>query len=90
MNWQKMTRKGTQLSFFKEQVKCCDLCEHYSPLKIPRKRTDGAVIFGYCFADGTESYNYNEGKGFAVFVPDGGCNRFKRNTKQELAEGVEQ
>ena len=70
---------GIQLTFLKEHEKGCERCEHYSPLREPRKRTDGAVIYGYCFADGTRNYSGNEGKGYAVFLPDGGtCSKFKR------------
>lgn len=69
---------GIQLSFLKEQETCCEGCEHYSALREPRERTDGAVIYGYCFADGTKNYSRNEGKGYAVFLPDGKCSKFKK------------
>ncbi len=74
---------GIQLSFLKGQEKGCEWCEHYSPLREPRERADGAVIYGYCFASGTRNYSGNEGKGYAVFLPEGGtCPKFKKKERK--------
>lgn len=56
----------------------CEQCRHYSALREPRERSDGAVIYGYCFKDGDKDYSPNMGKGFAVFIKDGTCKSFKK------------
>lgn len=86
MSDQKTMKNGTQPSFFEEQKNSCETCEHYSALRHPRERKDGAVIYGYCFARGTQSYSNNEGKGYAVFLTEGFCPLFRRKAKQEFAE----
>ncbi len=60
--------------------KRCDTCSFYSALKEPRERSDGAVIYGYCFKAGGTNHSSNMGKGYAVFI-DGGC--CKQFTKKE-------
>lgn len=61
----------------------CYACKHFSELKEPRERSDGAVIYGYCFKDGDKDYSPNMGKGFAVFIPEGKCKQFKRARNRE-------
>lgn len=58
-------------------VNNCYSCKYFSELKIPRVRSDGSVIYGYCFKNGDKDYNPNMGKGFAVFIPEGECKQFK-------------
>lgn len=78
-----------QLSFFDNEnaadsvkYECsCNQCRYYSSLKEPRERSDGAIIYGYCFKDGDTNYSSNMGKGFAVFVPNGQCKNFKKSRK---------
>ena len=62
---------------------CCNLCDHYSALVEPRERSDGAVIYGYCFKSGDKDYSPNMGKGFPVFIDGAGasCKAFKRRKK---------
>lgn len=75
--------KDNQLSLFKEpEPKTgCWKCRFFAELKTPFERSDGAVIYGYCFVDGDKDHSPNMGKGYAVFVPDGICKRFKRAVK---------
>lgn len=61
--------------------KCCEVCANYSALKMPRKRNDGAVIYGYCFKNGDQDYNTNMGKGYPVFISGGCCKKFKMEAK---------
>lgn len=66
-----------------EARKGCFTCKYFSELKVPRERSDGAVIYGYCFKDGDKSYSINMGKGYPVFLPLGGgsaCKMFKRRS----------
>lgn len=62
----------------KDPEQHCDACTHYSALAQPRERSDGAVIYGYCFKDGDKSYSTNMGKGLAVFIQNGFCKSFKK------------
>lgn len=66
-------------------AKCCNLCKFYAELKIPYERSDGAVIYGYCFKDGDKDYSPNLGKGYPVYISGGGaaCKSFKRQRKQK-------
>lgn len=66
----------TQLSLFGE-AHSCESCAFYSPLRAPRERSDGAVIYGYCFKGATQNHSPNGGKGYAVFLPDGVCSKYK-------------
>lgn len=61
--------------------KTCYQCKHFSELKTPRERSDGAVIYGYCFAGGDKNSSANMGKGYAVFLPEGTCKQFVRDKK---------
>ncbi len=56
----------------------CYTCKYFSELKTPRERSDGAVIYGYCFSGGDTNNSSNMGKGYAVFVPEGHCNKHKK------------
>lgn len=58
----------------------CYNCKFFAELKQPHERTDGAVIYGYCFKYGDKNYNMNEGKGLAVFLPEGECKAHRRRT----------
>lgn len=58
--------------------KSCESCSYYSVLKEPRERSDGAVIYGYCFKRGDTNHSTNMGKGLPVFISGGGCEGFKR------------
>ena len=60
--------------------KSCRTCGFFAELKEPFERSDGAVIYGYCFKDGDKDYSPNMGKGFPVFVDGGGgaCKQYKR------------
>lgn len=67
----------------------CEGCRHYSALREPRQRSDGATIHGYCFKHGDKNYSWNMGKGFAVFQPLGACKDRKnlpRKRKSEIQE----
>lgn len=77
-----------QISLFPAEAKesGCVVCCHFSALKEPRERSDGAVIYGYCFKDGDKNYSTNMGKGFAVFLPDGTCRQFKHRRKAARRE----
>lgn len=79
--------KNEQISLFKEQKSetGCEHCKFFAELKIPYERSDGAIIYGYCFMDGDKDHSPNMGKGYAVFVPNGTCKKFKRKAK---AKGV--
>lgn len=73
----------------------CESCRHFSALKEPRLRSDGATIHGYCFKYGDKNYSWNMGKGFAVFQPLGACKDHKnlprkRNTIVEEENKSEQ
>lgn len=63
--------------------KCCVNCGFYSALKEPRERSDGAVIYGYCFKGGDRDYNTNMGKGYPVFIDAGFCKQFKKRRKPD-------
>ncbi|MCQ5130310.1 hypothetical protein NE562_11615 [Butyricicoccus faecihominis] len=77
-----------QTSLFPTEAKesGCAVCHHFSALKDPRERSDGAVIYGYCFKGGDKNYSTNMGKGLAVFLPDGICKQFKRRRKSPQRE----
>lgn len=60
---------------YEERPKNCYICRHFSELKEPRQRSDRAVIFGYCFKD-----IGNMEKGYAVFVPEGRCEKYIMHT----------
>ena len=61
--------------------KSCSTCGFFAELKEPFERSDGAVIYGYCFKDGDKDYSPNMGKGYPVFVDGGGgaCKQYKRH-----------
>lgn len=61
--------------------RCCDVCKFYSALKEPRERSNGTVIYGYCFKTGDRSYSTNMGKGLPVFIDGGFCKQFKKGGK---------
>ena len=60
--------------------KSCRTCGFFAELKESFERSDGAVIYGYCFKDGDKDYSPNMGKGYPVFVDGGGgaCKQYKR------------
>ena len=60
----------------------CETCRSYSALRVPRVRSDGTTIYGYCFKDGDKDYSLHMGKGFAVFLPFGFC-RFHKKLPRE-------
>lgn len=62
----------------KVPTKCCVTCSYYLALGEPRKRSDDAVIYGYCFKNGDHDYNTNMGKGYPVFISGGFCKKFKK------------
>ena len=72
-----MTEQQTMFPEEKKPERDCYACRHFSELKAPRERADGAVIYGYCFKDGTKNYSSNMGKGYAVFLPGASCKDFK-------------
>ncbi len=55
----------------------CVQCRFFAELKEPFERSDGAVIYGYCFQGGDRDYSPGMGKGYAVFMPNGRCKTFK-------------
>ncbi len=61
----------------------CYTCKHFSELKEHRDRSDGYMVYGYCFKDGTNHDNPNINKGFAVFFPNGKCEQFERDRNRE-------
>ncbi len=76
--------RSEQITFFPigAEEKGCLTCRHFSALEEPRERSDGAVIYGYCFKDGDQDYSPNMGKGFAVFLLGGAaCKQYKRRRK---------
>ncbi len=75
--------ENEQISLFKEQEPKtgCWSCKFFAELKVPFERSDGAIIHGYCFKDGDKNYSLAMGKGYAVFVPDGTCKKFKHKAK---------
>lgn len=64
--------------FYAPPEKRCDTCDFFSALKEPRKRSDEAKIYGYCFKSGDKNYNTNMGKGYPVFIDEGSCKHWKR------------
>lgn len=73
-------REPEQLSFLPagvRQGKDCFHCQYFAELKMPFKRSDGAVIYGYCFHGGDQGPSPGMGKGLAVFLPEGYCKRFR-------------
>ena len=67
--------------------KCCKRCRYCSELLKPRERSDGAVIYGYCFQDGDKDYSPSMGKGNAIFLPlDSGaiCKGFKKVKEEAI------
>ena len=36
--------------------KTCRICQHFAALQQPFERSDGAVIYGYCFRNGHIGY----------------------------------
>lgn len=79
-----MTQEG-QTALWEETKeippKCCGVCRYCAELKTPYERSDGAVIFGYCFSEGDKDYSPNMGKGLAIFLPldcGAGCKKFKK------------
>jgi len=56
----------------------CETCDFYSALAEPRTRSDGVVIYGYCFKHGDKNYNTNMGKGLPVFISGGRCENWKK------------
>jgi len=71
-----------QLALFEgaeKDARNCYSCAHFSELKEPRELEGGAAIYGYCFKDGTKEYSPSMGKGYAVYVPEGGvCKAWKK------------
>lgn len=57
--------------------KSCFRCCLFAELKEPFVRSDEAVIYGYCFQAGDRNDSPGMGKGFAVFLPEGMCGKFK-------------
>ena len=60
---------------------CCGKCRLCAALAEPYERSDGSVIYGYCFKVGDKVHSPNMGKGFPIFLPlDSGasCEDFKR------------
>lgn len=74
---------NNQITFFADENpdNRCDLCKHYSALKEPRDRSDGAVIYGYCFKSGDRNYSPDMGKGYPVFINGGFCKEFTKRRK---------
>lgn len=70
--------------------KSCSVCRFCAELKKPYERTDGAVIYGYCFMGGDKNYNANMGKGYPIFLPLSCsclCKSFRRTkTRSEMPE----
>ena len=77
---------GEQTALWAQNEKSCESCKHFSELKTPRERSDGAVIYGYCFKDGDKNYSTNMGKGFPVFVAGAVCKSYAKQRKKEAAQ----
>jgi hypothetical protein len=58
--------------------KSCESCAYYSALRMPRERSDGAAIYGYCFKNGDTNHSTDMGKGCAVFIDGGCCEKYRR------------
>ena len=64
----------------------CVQCRFFAELKEPFERSDGAVIYGYCFQGGDRDYSPGMGKGYAVFMPTGRCKTFKAKKRAGTTE----
>lgn len=70
----------------KKEAKSCYNCRFFAKLEKPYERSDGAAIYGYCFEKGDKDYSPNMGKGLAVFI-DGGCCDKHKGPKKEKEDG---
>lgn len=80
-----MAKAYEQLSLLSKEESAgqdCAQCRFFAELKEPFKRSDGAVIYGYCFKDGDTDSSLMMGKGYAVFLLGGHCKRFKRKRRE--------
>lgn len=57
--------------------------DFFAELKESFVRSDGAVIYGYCFQAGDRDDSPGVGKGYAVFLPDGRCKKFKSRVSRK-------
>lgn len=71
----------------KNESKSCYNCRFFAKLEKPYERSDGAVIYGYCFVSGDKDYSPNMGKGYPVFIDGGVCDKHKF-PKTEKKEGA--
>jgi hypothetical protein len=62
----------------KKVLLSCNACHFYSALAKPRYRSDGAVIWGYCFKNGDTNHSIDMGKGLAVFLPEASCKSWRK------------
>lgn len=67
----------------------CSQCRFFAELKEPFVRSDGAVIYGYCFQAGDRDDSPGMGKGYAVFLPDGRCKKFKSRVSRKTSPDKE-
>lgn len=67
----------------KPQAKNCKTCHFFAELKTPFVRSDGAVIYGYCFKNGDKDYSPDMGKGYPVFIDGGVCKAYKKSKKEQ-------
>lgn len=61
--------------------KCCATCLFCTALARPYERSDGAVIYGYCFKDGDTDWSADMGKGHPLFLPlrcGSACRKYKK------------
>lgn len=80
-----MAKTYEQLSLLpkeREDKQDCVQCEFFAELKEPFARSDGAIIYGYCFKDGDTNSSPGMGKGYAVFLSGGCCKRFIRRKRR--------
>lgn len=77
-----------QISMFpgarESDKRSCYICKTFAELKRPYERSDGAVIYGYCFKAGDKDYSPNMGKGYPVFIDGGSCQAWKKRKEAEL------
>lgn len=61
----------------------CNKCKHYAALQTPRKISESAYVYGFCFKNTANDY----GRTYPVYIPNGACSDFAK--KKEGKEDYE-